>query len=122
MKTNAPRRRRPLFGTLVALALVIGGSCGGAQSECACADEEALRARILPGHRAQVRVDGIGGEFAGTVRKAAADPSFTPYFALTEHDRGRLSFVAEVNVDTQGRELPAGVPVEVRFAADAGQD
>lgn len=83
---------------------------------------EALRARILPGHAAQVRVDGIDGEFAGTVRKVSADPSFTPYFALTEHDRGRLSFVAEVEVDTHGRELPAGVPVEVRFALDTSQD
>lgn len=83
---------------------------------------EALRAHILPGHAAQVRVDGIDGEFAGTVRKISADPSFTPYFALTEHDRGRLSFVAEVDVETNGRELPAGVPVEVRFAPDAAQE
>lgn len=83
---------------------------------------EALRAHILPGHAAQVRVDGIDGEFAGTVRKISSDPSFTPYFALTEHDRGRLSFVAEVDVETHGRELPAGVPVEVRFAPDAAQE
>jgi HlyD family secretion protein len=83
---------------------------------------EALRAQILPGHRAQVRVDGIDGELAGTVRKISADPSFTPYFALTEHDRGRLSFVAEVDVETNDRELPAGVPVEVRFAADVAQN
>lgn len=79
---------------------------------------EALRARLLPGHRAQIHVDGIDTAFAGTLRKLSADPTFTPYFALTEHDRGRLSYVAEVDLETGGRELPAGVPVQVRFAPE----
>lgn len=103
---------RPPVGGVVAVILV------GDRPYARVYVPEALRARILPGHRAQVRVDGIDGEFAGTVRKISADPSFTPYFALTEHDRGRLSFVAEVDVETNGRELPAGVPVEVRFAQE----
>lgn len=107
---------RPPVGGVVAVILV------GDKPYARVYVPEALRARILPGHRAQVRVDGIDGEFAGTVRKISADPSFTPYFALTEHDRGRLSFVAEVDVETNGRELPAGVPVEVRFAPDAAQE
>lgn len=107
---------RPPVGGVVAVILA------GAKPYARVYVPEALRAQILPGHHAQVRVDGIDGELAGTVRKIAAEPSFTPYFALTEHDRGRLSFVAEVDVDTHGREVPAGVPVEVRFAVAAAQD
>jgi HlyD family secretion protein len=44
-----------------------------------------------------------------------AESSFTPYFALTRHDRGRLSFVAEVTLPDDGQRLPDGVPVEVTF-------
>lgn len=101
--------RPPLGGTV---AVILAGE----QPYARVYVPEAVRARLLPGHRAEIHVDGIDSPFAGTVRRISADPSFTPYFALTEHDRGRLSFVAEVDVDTQGRELPAGVPVQVRFA------
>jgi HlyD family secretion protein len=83
---------------------------------------EPQRAQILPGHRAQVRVDGIDTEFTGVVRKISAEPSFTPYFALTEHDRSRLSFVAEVAIDNGEQTLPAGVPVQVRFATAAARE
>lgn len=107
---------RPSVGGVVAVILA------GKQPYARVYVPEALRAHILPGHRAQVHVDGIDGAFAGTVRKIAADPNFTPYFALTEHDRGRLSFVAEVDIETNGRELPAGVPVQVRFAAADAQE
>lgn len=107
---------RPSVGGVVAVILA------GAKPYARVYVPEALRARILPGHRAQVFVDGIAEELSGTVRKIAADPAFTPYFALTEHDRGRLSYVAEVDVDTHGRELPAGVPVQVRFTDAPAQD
>ncbi|MBI5039963.1 MAG: HlyD family efflux transporter periplasmic adaptor subunit, partial [Gammaproteobacteria bacterium] len=83
---------------------------------------EAIRARLHTGSTATISVDGIDNTFTGTLRKVAADPSFTPYYALTEHDRGRLSFVAEVDVDKGGRELPAGVPVQVRFDLGTAQD
>ncbi|GAG92015.1 unnamed protein product, partial [marine sediment metagenome] len=39
---------------------------------------------------------------------------FTPYFALTEHDRSRLSYLAEVDVP-DASSLPSGVPLEVDF-------
>ena len=76
---------------------------------------EAIRAQVLPGGSAHVQLDGIDETFTGTVRKVAAEASFTPYYALTEHDRGRLSYVAEIDLQTSGRELPAGMPVQVRF-------
>ena len=45
----------------------------------------------------------------------ASEPAFTPYFALTERDRGRLSYVAKVDIVEQRDRLPDGVPVEVEF-------
>jgi HlyD family secretion protein len=77
---------------------------------------EPLRARISPGMRAEIHVDGVASPLAGEVRYIAREASFTPYFALTQRDRSRLAFVAEVTVtDERARDLPSGVPVEVGF-------
>jgi len=77
---------------------------------------EAVRVRIAEGTRAQVIVTGRDGALEGRVRELAHEAAFTPYFALTQHDRGRLSYLAEVEVSGPGTEnLPTGVPVEVRF-------
>ncbi|MEX2206284.1 MAG: HlyD family efflux transporter periplasmic adaptor subunit [Myxococcota bacterium] len=81
---------------------------------------EPLRARIASGSRARVQIAGLEGEFAGTVRMLSHEAAFTPYYALTQYDRGRLSYLAEIEIDgPAGRELPTGVPVEVRFELDA---
>lgn len=100
---------RPPVGGVVAVIL------SGAQPYARVYVPEALRTQTLPGVTARVHVDGIDGAFVGTVRKVSADAAFTPYFALTEHDRGRLSYVAEIDLDTGGRELPAGLPVQAQF-------
>lgn len=73
---------------------------------------EPLRARVVPGLELKVAVDGVGREFAGTVRWVSADASFTPYFALTEHDRSRLSYLAELDLP-DAADLPSGVPLVV---------
>lgn len=79
---------------------------------------EPLRARVRPGLAAVVQVDGVSGSFDGEVRSVASDPDFTPYFALTERDRSRLSFAAEVTLTGEpARQLPAGLPVQVDFPA-----
>lgn len=72
---------------------------------------EPLKAQITVGTKLDVRVDGTTGSMQGTVSWVSADASFTPYFALTEHDRSRLSFLAEVVVDNSGN-LPVGLPLE----------
>jgi HlyD family secretion protein len=87
---------------------------------------EAVRARISSGSRARVRVAGLEGELEGTVRRLSHEAAFTPYYALTQYDRGRLSYLAEVEIDGKAAaDLPTGVPVEVRFelaaTADAAQ-
>lgn len=69
----------------------------------------ALHRQFQPGRRMQVRVDGHGDK-PGRVRFIATDAAFTPYFALTEHDAGRLSYLAEIDLEDAG-ELPSGIPV-----------
>ncbi len=75
---------------------------------------EAARARTRPGTEARVFVDGVEQPLHGRVRFVATEASFTPYYALTQRDRGRLAFLAEVEVDDPAaRDLPAGIPLEV---------
>jgi HlyD family secretion protein len=77
---------------------------------------EPLRAHVKPRTRALVHVDGVEQPLEGFVRWVASEAAFTPYFALTQRDRSRLAFLAEVEVtDQRVRELPAGVPVEVEL-------
>lgn len=75
---------------------------------------EPLRSSVQPGKQLEVRIDGNTQSITGTVRWVSADATFTPYFALTEHDRSRLSFLAEVDVPGASG-LPSGVPLEVDF-------
>jgi HlyD family secretion protein len=77
---------------------------------------EPLRASYLPGTRVELRVDGVAEPLAGTVRFVAAQASFTPYYALTQRDRSRLAFLAEIDLEGEAAEsLPAGIPVQVRL-------
>jgi HlyD family secretion protein len=77
---------------------------------------EPLRAQVTPGTQAQVRIDGIEDAFDAEVRYVSADATFTPYYSLTQRDRSRLAFLAEVALtDSAALDLPSGVPVEVDF-------
>ena len=79
---------------------------------------EPVRAGVQPGTEATVRVDGTGRDWKGRVRYVSTDAAFTPYYALNERDRSRLSFLAEVElVEEEAAALPAGMPVEVEIAA-----
>jgi len=80
---------------------------------------EPWRASVQPGKQLVVRIDGNDQTFTGIVRWVSADASFTPYFALTEHDRSRLSYLAEVDVP-DASSLPSGLPLEVDFPPSAG--
>ena len=75
---------------------------------------EPQRAPLHAGQSLTVRVDGVARTFAGTLRYIAGEASFTPYYALTQRDRSRLAFLAEIDLpEPEARNLPAGVPVEV---------
>ena len=82
---------------------------------------EPLRASVQPGEQLDVHIDGNDRTFAGNVRWVSADATFTPYFALTEHDRSRLSYLAEVDVPDASA-LPSGVPLEVDFPGSEFND
>ncbi len=78
-----------------------------------------IRPRIEPGSAATVRVTGVEGSFAGRVRTVASEADFTPFYALTENDRGRLSYLAEIDlIEPRAAELPTGLPVEAVFEHD----
>lgn len=75
-----------------------------------------LKGTVSAGTSARIRLDGRAGTFAGQVRWISHRAAFTPYFSLTTHDRGRLSYLAEVDLtEPAARALPTGVPVEVSF-------
>jgi HlyD family secretion protein len=78
---------------------------------------EAVRAQVVPGARAAVHIDGVAGEFTGRVRTVSREAAFTPYYALTERDRGRLSFLAKIDLEGDAaRALPTGLPLEAELA------
>jgi HlyD family secretion protein len=74
---------------------------------------EPYRTALSPGDERMVQVDGTDRLFRAELRWVATDPSFTPYYALNETDRARLMYVAEFDLDSEGIDLPTGVPVSV---------
>jgi HlyD family secretion protein len=100
---------RPVPGQPVVVVL------GGAQPYARVYVPEAFRVHIHPGAEARIYVDGITTPITGRVRWVASDPAFTPYYALTERDRGRLSYIAKIDITEAMERLPDGVPVEVEF-------
>jgi HlyD family secretion protein len=75
---------------------------------------EPLRARVAEGDPATIRVDGHEHDYAGRIRWISSDAAFTPYYALTQHDRSRLAYLSEIDI-VDDVTLPTGVPVEARF-------
>ncbi len=75
---------------------------------------EPLRTRLHLGDPASIRIDGHAADYAGRIRWISSEAAFTPYFALTQYDRSRLAYLAEIDLLDEVS-LPNGVPVEVRF-------
>lgn len=103
---------RPAAGQPVAVML------GGEQPFARIYVPESLRVRVSPGLAAEIHVDGLDTPVPGRVRWVASEAAFTPYFALTEHDRGRLTYLAKVDVVEDRDRLPDGVPVEVELLVE----
>lgn len=82
---------------------------------------EPFRAQVTPGTQLPVQVDGVAQPMTGEVRWVSADASFTPYFALTEHDRSRLSYLAEIDLPAAAAGLPSGLPVSISLEAIRAQ-
>jgi HlyD family secretion protein len=81
---------------------------------------ETVRARFQAGSRVSLTVDGVQAPLQGVVRYISAEATFTPYYALTQKDRTRLSYLAEITVDDPGAaNVPVGMPVQVRVPGGA---
>lgn len=102
---------RPVPGQPVAVML------GGEQPYARIFVPEELRVHITPGVSATIHIDGLEQPVPGRVRWVASEAAFTPYFALTERDRGRLTFLAKIDITEDRDRLPDGVPVEVELLA-----
>ncbi len=100
---------RPATGTPMMILL------SGEQPHARVFIPEDFRVRIKPGMDALIHVDGLDTPINGRVRWVSSESVFTPYYALTERDRGRLSFIAKVDITDARERLPDGVPVEVEF-------
>lgn len=75
------------------------------------------RSRFAAGTFVVVELDGQPRALTGVVRFISAEADFTPYYALTERDRTRLSYLAEIDItDAAAARLPTGAPVQVRPA------
>jgi HlyD family secretion protein len=101
---------RPPAGAVIAVLL------SGDQPHARVYVPETYRVAVAPGDPVKVRVDGLSDVLNGTVRRIANEASFTPYFALTEKDRSRLTYVAEISLPELAERLPDGVPLEAFFA------
>lgn len=77
---------------------------------------EPLRSRALPGTAAAIHVDGSEREWRGRLRFIATEAAYTPYYALSQKDRSRLSYLAEVDLtEPEARRLPTGIPLQLRL-------
>jgi HlyD family secretion protein len=74
-----------------------------------------IRAKLSIGAEALIRLDSTEEPLQGKLRWISTRAAFTPYFALNQHDRSRLSYLAEVDVVDNPSQLLVGVPVEVIF-------
>jgi len=103
---------RPGIGQPVTVML------GGDQPHARVYIPEHLRVQVATGTEALIYVDGMDSPVEGKLRWIASEAAFTPYFALTERDRGRLSYAAKVDITEDRDRLPDGVPLEVEFVLD----
>ncbi|SHE97147.1 HlyD family secretion protein [Vibrio gazogenes] len=73
------------------------------------------RTQFVTGLMVNVHVDGVEQVFQGKVRRVSDQPSFTPYYALTEEERSRLMYLAEIDLDDSAQSLPSGIPAQVEL-------
>lgn len=108
------RGERPSAGTTVAVLLADGAPWARIYVP------QPRRTAVRIGTPAEVRVDGIDRTFRGRVRYLSSEAAFTPYYALTQRERARLGFLAEVELtDREAASLPVGVAAQVRLLYDA---
>lgn len=99
---------RPPAGGVVSIVLA------GARPWARVAVPAPFRPKLKVGKEYKLMVDGYEQPFSARMRRISSEASFTPFYALSENDRNRLSYIAELdlNAETAG-ELAAGIPVQL---------
>ncbi|MBN1379160.1 MAG: HlyD family efflux transporter periplasmic adaptor subunit [Gammaproteobacteria bacterium] len=107
---------RPRAGDVVAVMLA------GQKPYARVYIPEPYRALINHQTETTIHVDGIEQPFTGKVRMVSRDAAFTPFYSLTQRDRSRLSYVAEIELqDQRATELTSGIPLKVEFYTPAAE-
>ncbi|MFV0322472.1 MAG: HlyD family secretion protein [Alphaproteobacteria bacterium] len=70
-------------------------------------------AKYTKGSEVTVHIDGIERPFKGVIRWISVEPSFTPYSNMSEEDRSRFVYLAEIDLLDDTQRIPAGIPVQV---------
>lgn len=105
-------QKRWVFGLSITLAIVLLSQIDRPWARVYV--PEPFRAGMKPGKDYQLKIDGLPQTFNATLRSISSEASFTPYFALTEKDRSRLVYVAELDIQGEAATaLTAGTPVQL---------
>ncbi len=84
---------------------------------------ETWLSQITLGSKVNVHVDGYNTRLKGRIRVIASEPSFTPYYALSEENRNRLVFITEIDIlDESAKKLPLGIPVQISLSKTQNND
>ncbi|WP_339672368.1 HlyD family efflux transporter periplasmic adaptor subunit [Dasania marina] len=76
---------------------------------------EPHRVKLNVGDSLIVHVDGIAEPITGQLSWIASEPAFTPYYALSQSERARLMYLAEVQLPDSYASLPNGIPAQVEL-------
>ncbi|MFC4527517.1 HlyD family efflux transporter periplasmic adaptor subunit [Dyella halodurans] len=79
-----------------------------------------LRPSVKVGDAAVVTLQDGKHSYRGSVRMIRSEPTFTPYYALSGDDATRLSYLAEIALGQDAKELPQGFPVSAVFSGKQG--
>lgn len=74
---------------------------------------ESASAKIAIGSKLEIHIDGMDESVQGTLRWLSAEPAFTPYKSMSEDDRSRLVYLAEIALPERYKHLNAGIPALV---------
>ena len=75
---------------------------------------ESWHGLLKSGDMVEVLIDGISTPLEGKIIRISTEPVFTPYFALNQSDRGRLSYIARIDItDSRVSGMKPGTPVRV---------
>jgi HlyD family secretion protein len=61
-------------------------------------------------------LQGSDKSYDGHVRAIRSEPAFTPYYALAGEDASRLSWLAEIELNTTAIDLPVGLPLRAELS------